>query len=434
MLIRLTVKEAGMNTRLCFVLSLIIVLLVCVSCTSVAGESAGGIASIEIPESDMELMNELFREIDNIDLNYNPGKYKEAGKLEKRWEIDGCPTYVNAVYGDYIIPRKEGWIFSTWDDIDNYNTGESEHLAFITNPENGERYGDDITKFFGLICNSGNKEGCLNFNKKLIESINDKYYLIHLKKTYLVDKKTKEIKASFNPGDRITVSPKNNLYSHNFAVAKKMNLDFPDKNGEMPGFYDDIFMIDSNIWLHYGNGALGLLDEDLNLVTKREYPDSMVDLEIPHDLNNIPTIQLFKNGVYEDFILGRVVNYDELQEKYGINVLYSYEFEYSLSNMYPIENKFDIQEFVLINPNTPDVSYRLDNEILGDPNTVSIKLKNRHFIVENDEVLKCIDPFEGEDIWWVSRDDVGEKAKVIWADERGVLVYSQTNGKLYCFE
>ncbi|MEZ4811990.1 MAG: hypothetical protein R2883_00605 [Caldisericia bacterium] len=400
-----------MNTRLCFVLSLIIVLLVSVSCTSVAGESAGGIPGIEIPESDMELMNELFREIDQIDLNFFPGKYAETGKLEKRWEIDGCPTYVNAVYGDHIIPQKEGWIFSTWDDIDNYNAGESEHLSFITNPENGERYGDDITKYFGLVCSSQSEIDCLNFNKKLIESINDKYYLIHLKRTYLVDKKTKEIKASFSPGDNMIVSPKNYLYSYYFAVARRLNLDFPDENGEMPGFYDNIFMIDSNIWLHYGNGALGLLDEDLNLVTKREYTNSMVDLEIPHDLNNILTIQLFKKGVYEDFILGRVVNYDELREKYGINVLYSCDFERSLSNMYPIENDFDIQEFVLINPNTPDVSYRLDDEILGDPNTAAIKLTNGHFIVENDDVLKCIDPFKGEDIWWISRDDVGEKAK-----------------------
>ncbi|MEZ4811994.1 MAG: hypothetical protein R2883_00625 [Caldisericia bacterium] len=63
-----------------------------------------------------------------------------------------------------------------------------------------------------------------------------------------------------------------------------------------------------------------------------------------------------------------------------------------------------------------------------------VKILGAHFIVENDKVLKCIDPFAGEDIWWINREDVGDDAKILWADERGVLVYSFSNQKLYCFE
>ncbi len=411
-----------------YFVSLALVCAMCLSCTSGSSNINKSIY-LDIPESDMIILNNLKEDISDLNLDYKPKQFQKEDRLEERWSIDS-----DVVYMDYITAIEPGWVLSTYDDIENHKNDSSYDVSYVVNPYDGEKNPNELTKYYGILCSSSGND-CWNSTRKYIETINKTYCVVQLRLPYLVNKDTGDVESVFSNAevyDRQIISTQASVYCYSPPWLYRINLDNPSKIYLMPGFYDNVYEIECNLWLQFG--TLRLFDEQTNCVKDSVYIEDYIELDIPNNLENIPTVQYLRNGKYRDFIVGQVVNYDQLVEvTHGFNTPNYWHFLSPLEDYYPPERNIDIIKYILFNPNSPDANYTIDEKNLGTMDAV-IRIKNNHFIVENDSVLKCIDPFEGNDIWWIDREDVGQEAKILWADERGVLVYSYTHQKLYCFE
>ena len=403
---------------------------ICLSC-KIAEDKKSSVDLTECPKHDIAVLESLKNDIDNINLDYSPTEYQKQGYLVEKWSIES-----SGIYDDYISAIDKGWVFSDWDNVLSNIDDPSKEVVFVTNPENGERFSDSITRYYGLV-RLREDLNFLNANHKYIQAISDEYMVVHLSQLYLVNRKSGEVESIFENGRQV-INTENNVYCSSGSGLTKVNLNNPSEPKLIPGSFANVYVIDNELWLL--DGSLYLIDEENFCVKDSVHFDTIIDLDIPISLENIPASQMYNEGLYENYILGRIVNHDALVEKYHCikvpNYCYFTQYTYPISNIknvYPAPKSIDAIKYVLCNPNNPDVYYEIDEDLLGTMDAV-IRLKNNHFIVENDKVLKCINPFEQKDIWWISREDVGEQAKILWADERGVLVYSMTHKKLYCFE
>jgi len=104
-----------------------------------------------------------------------------------------------------------------------------------------------------------------------------------------------------------------------------------------------------------------------------------------------------------------------------------------IPQMSPNRQSENIKFYFLINPEKPDDIVYLKEDIL-EQNYAIIRVLGSHFIIENETELKCVNPFTGETKWYISREDVSGSSRILWVDERGVLVQNMINWRLYCFE
>jgi hypothetical protein len=402
-------------------LSSILILLTIVSTLLLSCSSINSVTNdpqLDIPEEDLAILDSLKENISRLNLDFDPGSFIKKGRLSQRWS-----KISSSIVSDYIVSIDEGWIMCTYDDVDLENS-EITDLSYVIDPMNGKRNSSFLTKYYGL--------STIN-NRKYIETFSEHYCVIYLKRPYIINRHTGSVVGAFSRGDVLNVDvmlTKDYAYCYHPPLLERINLHESQRVSLMPGFYENVYNIDNSIWLYFG--IMRLLDEKTNTIIQDLYCEDYLDLGLIEDFKSIPIVQFARNVKYHDYIIGRVVIYNQLVDVCnGKDVPYSFYLPYL--DTFPLENNLDVIKYVLFNPNEPESSVTIDTDSLGTMDSI-IRIKNNHFIVENDSVLKCIDPFEGNDIWWIDREDVGQEAKILWADERGVLVYSYTHQKLYCFE
>jgi len=343
-----------------------------------------------------------------------------SGELASRWSKDWSYSYV--IDGESSnISIGDGWVLPYRDD-------GGYHINHLIDCETG-----NITDTVDIHCNGSYNLADNNFvfsiNPLCTTRIFSNLLMVVSGKTYFYDCETNKI-LSFdkNPGNYYRLSHdyiyhSDFLYGFQYRIHSR-KLDNITESSYL-GDFRNVFCFGDKVWLQDG-------------LILREYDESNRTFEEEIDVSNIiktndtEEIELLGFDYFDNHILGIVHIPEEMTEENYISPhANNHPFPLTFtSQMFPYMN---VKSYFLLNPEHPEDVVYLDEQILGSMDA-SVKVLGAHFIIENDKVLKCIDPFEQKDIWWINREDVGEQAKILWADERGVLVYSMTHKKLYCFE
>jgi len=353
------------------------------------------------------------------------GSYENEGKLSIRWEK--AWKSVVETFADFSIKSlNTGW--SVLDSNTDNIYGVSNCIIDTSNGETVER--EDVP------CN-GAYNPLFRKNAVTVSPINtikisDNTLMIIANDIHYIDCNTNDVvltdEEAKMPGYfRITNKYIYYAFNHNWH-SEELNIytrEINNINYKIDiGSFENVFCFNDRVWLQDGTKLVEYIEND------NTFGDTINAMSYVSD-NNSDKMDLLGYDYFNDHILGYIYTDEKNKKDYSFD---AYEHYFPLTR-YPQMGLYDrsVTTYFLFHPEHPQDVVYLDEDILGSMDA-RVKVLGAHFIVENNEVLKCIDPFKGEDIWWIDREDVGQEAKILWADERGVLVYSRSHRKLYCFE
>ncbi len=417
-----------MNRKLYVGLVVSLILVCLAGCGIVASEKPKyiGIEKPGFTPDYQELVDTIMDEINVDDYKYSETTYSKTGALSQRWVIDVSDEKESDLNKFSAHPCKNGWVL-----YNGYRgtTTLIDPLDANNKTENPDKFTDIRPAYLG--------EEKTGFTMvKPIINVFDSYLFYHIGyNTYIYNTETKDL-LYVMANIRITRTKffvyEDKLYLVNGLDDIREYSVIDLKDGSTATIdnvkpHDSIYNISGNIWIKTRDNNLIKIDTENNT-----FSNIIMSLDGTESVFEDVLAKLFDAEQYGDYILG--CTYTPLEHEYDdrwfhrgahFNRFVEYNDKYIPKT---------IQTYFLMNPEHWKI-YHLDETVLGQMDA-RVNVVGSHFIIENDDVLKCIDPFkfEKKEIWWIDRSDVGDDATILWADERGVLVYSFSNQKLYCFE
>ncbi len=393
-------------------------------------------------DSDMSI-NKQFEHCINCEVNEEvASEFRGVGRLSVRWEreIENVGLY-SATNSPVSI--SDGWVvpYITLEPLDVENK--------LINPETGDIVNDDFDECFGSFDSMFDIVGA-SYAPIQKFKVNEDTVVLVTDKAYFIDCNTKKVVSkNMQTPHYFRLSDKNLYYFFGAMNDDKRDVfkrELDDITTQTTiGEYNNVFVLGNQIWLQDGL-TLKKYDESKDRFTESVNVSGLIST------NEQEYIELLGFDYYEDHILGYVADIVSVNSMFDSDYLIGWADETKMSDVLryivPNEHSFpmtyipqmspsglseNIKFYFLLNPEKPDDVVYLREDIL-EQNYAIIRVLGSHFIIENETELKCVDPFTGETKWYISREDAGANSRILWVDERGVLVQSMTNESLYCFE